>query len=136
VKKRKTFQRECIRQSIEMAQRPLSINEIYGVAKKEAPKLGIATVYRSIRALEEEGLVNRVDLPGRESRWELERNKHHHHFLCLNCDRLFEVEGCPGNLKHLLPKGYVLESHDILLSGQCKECSSNKFGASSPSVPS
>jgi Fur family ferric uptake transcriptional regulator len=69
-----------------------------------------------------EGDIVSVDLPGHAPRWELGPQRHHHHFLCLSCDRLFEVPGCLGGLRRLLPEGYTLEEHDILLRGRCKAC--------------
>ena len=42
--------------------------------------LGIATVYRNIRSLTEEGELSEVKLPGENPRFELAGHQHHHHF--------------------------------------------------------
>jgi len=104
------------------AGRPLSTAEIFTAVKRQIPRLGIATVYRAIKGFLEDGGIRQVDLPGQPSRWELAGKAHHHHFLCGDCNRLFEIQGCPGDLSHLLPKGYALESHNILLAGKCRDC--------------
>jgi Fur family ferric uptake transcriptional regulator len=93
------------------------------MAQRMVSGLGIATVYRNLKALQKDGSVVAVDLPGQPPRWEISPESHHHHFLCNKCDKLFEINACPDDLKHLLPDGYTLESHDILLRGQCKGCS-------------
>jgi Fur family transcriptional regulator, ferric uptake regulator len=121
--KRNTSQRDAIRQVIVRADRPLSTDEIFEMARSKVPGLGIATVYRTLKSLKEEGAVREVDLPGQPSRWEMSKKDHHHHFLCRSCDKLFEIEGCPGDLGNLLPPGYALEAHNILLEGKCRDCS-------------
>ena len=120
--RRDTRQREAIRKALVGASRPLSVNEIFELAQSEAKGLGIATVYRNLKALQSEGLIVQVELPGQPPRWEVAPKVHHHYFLCRTCDKLFEIHGCPEGLKHLLPEGYTLEEHDILLHGQCDVC--------------
>lgn len=119
---RKTQQRDAIRCAFEDADRPLSPEEILTAARRQAPRLGIATVYRNVRSLVEEGWLHTVDLPGAPSRYELAGKHHHHHFHCRSCDRVYEVDDCPGSLKNLLPNGYQLESHEIILYGLCRAC--------------
>jgi Fur family ferric uptake transcriptional regulator len=120
--KRNTSQRDAIRHVIIQADRPLSTGEIFDLARDRIPRLGIATVYRTLKSLKEEGSIREVDLPGQSSRWELANKDHHHHFLCRTCDKLFEIEGCPGDLGNLLPPGYAMEEHSILLEGKCRDC--------------
>ena len=120
--RRKTQQRQAILQAIEAADRPLSPREILDAAKGEVPGLGIATVYRNIRNLVEQGALHAVELPGVPNRYEAAGKHHHHHFHCRGCDRVFEVEDCPGSLKQLTPSGFALESHEIILYGLCEGC--------------
>jgi Fur family ferric uptake transcriptional regulator len=124
---RVTQQGSAIRHVLKKIGRPLSPREIFDTAQREVSGLGIATVYRNLKALQKEGLVNTVELPGQPPRWELTADRHHHHFLCTSCDKLYEINACPENLQHLLPEGYTLEEHDILLRGLCSECSKNSL---------
>jgi Fur family transcriptional regulator, ferric uptake regulator len=119
---RDTQQKEAIRLAFIRAGRPLSVEEILRYARNEVAGLGIATVYRNLKALQEEKFIKTVDLPGQTSRWEIAPDVHHHHFLCQTCGKLFEIHGCPADLSHLVPEGYILEEHDILLRGRCKNC--------------
>jgi Fur family ferric uptake transcriptional regulator len=120
--RRNTRQREAIRSAVEAAGRPLSPNEVLESAQKTVPALGIATVYRNLRMLQEEGEVVAVELPGDGVRYELSGLHHHHHFSCTACGRVFDVEGCPGNLDKLVPSGFQLERHEVLMFGRCAEC--------------
>ncbi len=117
-----TQQREAIHHALAGAGRPLSVEEVWKSARREVSGLGIATVYRNLKALYREGEITQVDLPGQPPRWEQRPESHHHHFLCTTCDRLYEVNGCPEGLQSILPDGYTLEKHDILLRGQCDAC--------------
>ncbi len=119
---RNTSQREAIQQSLETAVRPLSPEEILEAAREQVPGLGIATVYRNIRRMVEEGQLHPVQLPDEPARYEPAGKGHHHHFRCRKCERVFDVEGCPGSLKEMLPEGFQLESHEITLFGLCKHC--------------
>jgi Fur family transcriptional regulator, ferric uptake regulator len=123
---RNTQQGSAIRQALEKAGRPLSAQEILINSQEKVPGLGIATVYRNLKSLQDDGSVVAVELPGQPPRWELAPAKHHHHFLCNTCDKLFEVNACPADLQHLLPAGYTLEEHDILLRGICNNCAASK----------
>jgi len=131
--RRDTPQREAIRGALVDAGRPLSVSELFKLAHNKIAGLGIATIYRNLKALQLEGRVVQVALPGQPPRWEVSLEGHHHHFLCRMCDRLFEVYSCPEDIKRLLPKGYVLEKHDILLSGQCDACATKSNKAANPS---
>ncbi len=119
---RDTRQREAIRRTLAEARRPLSVSELYELAQAKVAHLGMATVYRNLKSLQAGAEVVRVELPGRPPRWELAPGSHHHHFLCRTCNRLYEIESCPADLQRLLPRGYILEEHDILLRGQCQTC--------------
>ena len=119
---RKTQQRDAIRQALEAAGRPLSPQAILEAARDEVPGLGVATVYRNIKSLLEEGWLQTVDLPGAPSGYELANKDHHHHFHCQACDRVFEIEDCPGDIRGLTPDGFRLEAHEIILYGTCDTC--------------
>jgi len=117
---RNTSQRRAIRQAIEDAGRPLDANEVLEAAEVEG--LGLATVYRTLKLGVEEGWLTPVELPNAPARYEMAGKQHHHHFECTKCQRVFEVEGCPGNLKPLVPAGFTLEDHEVILYGRCDQC--------------
>ncbi len=95
--------------------------EILLAARRAAPRLGIATVYRNIRALVELGELQPLSLPGQTPRYELVGH-HHHHFVCRACERVFPMSACPGNLSQLAPPAFVVEDHELTLYGRCAQC--------------
>jgi Fur family ferric uptake transcriptional regulator len=81
-------------------------------------------VYRSIRALLEEGWLTAVDVPGRTSLYERAGKEHHHHFECSQCRRVYELDGCASEIRGELPAGFVASGHDVTIYGACASCSS------------
>lgn len=119
---RDTQQRRAIRSAIERADRPLSPREVLDQAQPQSPGLGIATVYRTLKSGVEAGWLQPVELPGEPPRYEPTGKQHHHHFHCRRCDRVYEIEGCLDDLRHLTPPGFALEAHEIVLYGRCADC--------------
>lgn len=119
---RDTRQRRAIREEIERADRPLTPAEIHVGARSSVEGLGLATVYRTLRILADEGVITEVQVPGEAPRYEMADKAHHHHFYCRQCERVFEVEGCPGDLAALTPAGFELDGHELLLFGTCAGC--------------
>ena len=128
VQRRRTRQRAAIRSVLEAARRPLSVSEILELARRQVRGLGIATVYRAVGALLEEGFLTAVEISGEAPRYEVAGRGHHHHFRCRRCHRVFEVQGCVPEVERLSPAGFVLEEHEILLSGLCSECAERRRG--------
>jgi Fur family ferric uptake transcriptional regulator len=120
---RQTRQRQAIRRVFEDAQRPLGANEVLEAAGAHAPGLGIATVYRALKRLVEEGFLDSVELPGEAPRYEPAGKQHHDHFRCRRCARVFEVE-CSVRLPKL--RGFVVEDHEVVLAGLCPQCASGR----------
>lgn len=119
---RETQQRRAIREALTRAGRPLTPHEVLQEAQDDAPSLGIATVYRNLKALVEEHWLKTVELPGDPPRYELADIGHHHHFHCNGCGKVYDIEGCVGHLSSIVPKDFKLEGHEITLYGRCPAC--------------
>jgi Fur family ferric uptake transcriptional regulator len=121
---RQTKQRNTIIKALLSAEGPLTIDEIHERASAKVSGLGIATVYRTIKALKEKEQVAVVELPGEEPRYEPVGRGHHHHFRCLSCDQTFDLEICPVGIPQgtTLPGGYKVEDHSLTLYGRCHVC--------------
>ena len=122
--RRDTSQQRAIRDAIASAGRPLSVHEIHETALNEVPTLGLRTVYRVISRLLEDEEIAPVGVPGQPARYEPASvaATHHHHFRCEACDKVFDVDACPGGLDRMLPPGFTLTGHELSLWGRCPEC--------------
>jgi len=120
---RSTRQRTAIRAAIQRSGQPLLAQEVLELAQSAVTGLGLATVYRNLKAMVDDGELRLVLLPGENPRYELAEHAHHHHFLCRGCQRVFDVPDCPGDLRTLAPKGFLVEDHEVTLYGRCIDCS-------------
>ena len=119
---RNTQQKDAIRSAFEKADRPLSPDEVLATAAKKVRQLSIATVYRNIGSMVEDGLLATVEIPGQPSRYEIAGKAHHHHFQCDQCGKLYELEGCLIQDKPRLPRGFRSTRHEVFFYGACSSC--------------
>jgi len=131
VPKRKTKQRELIRSALSSADGPLSPSEILELSKEDCPSISLATVYRALKSLLKDEEVVSVPVPGEPDRYETAHcaHRHHHHFHCDGCGKVYHIEGCPEGLRALVPKGFTMMRHEIMLYGNCDWCK-NEFRSS------
>jgi Fur family ferric uptake transcriptional regulator len=119
---RNTKQKRAIREALQGAGRPLSTEEVFEAAQREIDGLGLATVYRSIRALLDGGWLASVEVPGKGTLYELAGKAHHHHFSCTDCGRVYELDGCDSDVAVRLPTGFRATRHEITIYGTCPGC--------------
>lgn len=126
---RATRQRDVISRVLDHAEGPLTVGDVLEQAKSDLPTLGIATVYRTLKLLTEQGRIHPVVLDG-ETLYEASGKGHHHHFSCNRCGRVFTLHTCPVSLPKgtALAGGFIVQSHEVTLYGLCPECAA-KNGA-------
>ncbi len=123
--KRQTVQRKAIIESFSKATGPLTPQEVLEHTKKTQPRLGLATVYRTLKLLEQENQIVAVHIPSESARYELKRNDHHHHFCCQACETVYDLEvNCPivKLTDTSLPGGFAITNHDLTFYGLCPAC--------------
>jgi Fur family transcriptional regulator, ferric uptake regulator len=119
---RKTQQRDAIRQVFLQHTRPLRITEVIAYGRESAPTLDQATVYRNLKRLVAEGWLLRLTHPDLGTLYERAGKDHHHHFHCRKCDQVLELPGCGLKDGRLAPRGFVVQDHEVFLSGVCADC--------------
>jgi Fur family ferric uptake transcriptional regulator len=117
--KRKTKQKDAIRKVLEDSTRAFTVPEIHEEAMSDVPNIGIATVYRQVGIMADEGMLKVVKLPGDPLRFEWADKKDHHHFKCNDCGKVYDVDCKPGVYDDILPKSFKLRSHDLFMYGNC-----------------
>lgn len=129
---RNTRQREVVQRLLQQAEGPLSAPELHRRAAQELPALGIATVYRTLKLLQEQRVAHAVLLDG-ETLYEASGRGHHHHFACRNCQKVFTLRACPLPLPAgtVMEGGYVVEAHEVTLYGLCPNCAAQRGAANS-----
>jgi Fur family transcriptional regulator, ferric uptake regulator len=122
---RRTRQRESVRSAIESATRPLRADEVLLLARHHVPELGLATVYRTLKLLVDEGELTEVKLRSGATRYEPVQREHDSYFLCDGCSRAFPVEAAVAN-ELALPDGFQMRRREVTLLGTCPSCSESE----------
>mgnify|MGYP001586180180 FL=1 len=104
----------------------LTANELYRIVQKKYPKVGFATIYRTLKLLCECGLCRELKFEDGTTRYEhLYGHQHHDHLICIKCGRFVEVVDPEiERLQERLVKlhGFYPERHHMELYGVCKRC--------------
>ena len=109
---------------------------MYREVRKVNPRVGYATVYRTIKLLKECGLADEQHFADGQTRYEsaTRDDQHHDHILCDRCGKI--VEFADDVLERLQEEiavrlGFVLARHRMELYGICREC---REGVRAPGV--
>jgi Fur family ferric uptake transcriptional regulator len=122
-----TSQRDDIARLFFSLPHHISIEELYGEVKKVNPRVGYATVYRTLRLLKECSLAVERHFNDGEARYEPaeDEKRHHDHFICERCARIVEfTSGEIESLQEAVARklGFVITRHRLELYGICRQC--------------
>lgn len=124
---RLTDQRLAILSHLLEADRHLSEDDIYIALKSRG--IGKTTVFRTMKMLEDCGLVDPVMDSKGEVRYEVNRERpHHDHLICTGCNRITEIqwpEVEKTQEKVCRALGFKISRHRHEIFGLCKECQAN-----------
>ena len=122
-----TAQRDDIAKTFFSAEGHLSAEELYGAVKRVNPRVGYATVYRTLKLLKETGLAAERHFDDGQARYEAgeEETQHHDHVICERCGKIVEfasqeLEKLQDRIARFL--GFVVSRHRMELYGVCAEC--------------
>ena len=99
--------------------------EIYEAVRRVRPRIGLATVYRILHQLTEQGLIKAI---GRESECRYDaRIQRHDHAICTECGALLDIPiniVLPDETLRLAAQaaGVALDSHEVRIYGRCLSC--------------
>jgi Fur family transcriptional regulator, ferric uptake regulator len=105
----------------------VTATEIHHRLRAAGREVGIASVYRILELLVEQGLVQKIDLGGGRAHFEAAQrgHGHHHHLVCTECGRVepFADDDLERALERIETQaGYRVATHDVLLRGSCDDC--------------
>lgn len=125
---RSTDQRRLIVDTFFHADNHVSIEELLAQVRAKDPRVGYATVYRTLKLLTECGVANERRFGDGLTRYELADDaSHHDHLICVECGDITEFE--EPRIEELQEKiakkyGFELRSHKHELYGLCAKCKS------------
>jgi Fe2+ or Zn2+ uptake regulation protein len=98
--------------------------DIYEDLKKNQPSLSKTTIYNTVEKLKEEGVIQALDISG-ETRYDIKKNLHHH-FLCIVCGKIIDIDLPCQNIEKITRQGYTIKEVHGYFKGICKECKKKK----------
>lgn len=130
---RLTGPRKAVLDAIGAEAAPFTVEELCAAV----PGVGRATVFRTVRLLQELDVVCRLPLEDGSVRYQLSAGDHHHHLICSNCGRVSEFND-PA-LDRLIQEnahdaGFRLDGHSLELYGRCADCAPHPQAPSPPAA--
>lgn len=116
--------RERILQCLLNTKEHPSAERIYSQLKGEIPSLSLATVYRNLKNLKEEGLVRSVGIVDGEERFDADTSPHTH-MICIKCGRVIDAEHIilPESFCRSVENiGFSVIRAELTVSGICAQC--------------
>ena len=115
----------------------ISVEELYNRVKRVNPRIGYATVYRTMKLLTECGLAIERHFRDGEARYESSEGQHHDHLICERCAKIVEfeedrIEALQAEVARRL--GFRFTGHKMELYGLCPACQ-KKGGVAAPRFP-
>jgi Fur family transcriptional regulator, ferric uptake regulator len=119
-----TGQRRVIARVLSEAEDHPDVEELYRRAAALDARISIATVYRTVRLLEEHGILERRDFGGGRARYEPTEHGRHYHLIDVDTGRVIEFEDAEHErlMQAIAARlGFDLVSHRLELFGRRRE---------------
>ncbi len=109
----------------------ITVEELYEKVKKQNPKIGYATVYRTLKLFKECALAFERNFGDGKTRYEPVKfeGEHHDHLICIGCGRIIEFEN--PDIEHSSREvarlnDFKVINHKLELYGYCSTCTRKK----------
>lgn len=113
-----TSQRRTIAKILSESDDHPDVELLYQRTQKVDPKIGMATVYRTVRLFEEAGVINKHDFGDGRARYEETDDDHHDHLIDMKSGKVIEFTNDEiEKLQHMVAEklGYQLIGHKLEL---------------------
>ena len=125
---RVTPQRIAVYQYLDEHRTHAQADTIYETLVRQYPSFSRTTIYNSIRALEEGGLIQPVIIDGTVIRYDANTNMHGH-FKCTDCGMVYDVMDSPELAVPPSLQKFDTQSCVMNFYGKCPECRVKKSDA-------
>ena len=98
------------------------VDEIFNRAIKVDKKISVATVYRTVKLLEEHGIIEKHEFKAGKARYEVSTENHHDHLIDINSGEIIEfIDDEIEKLKKKIANKHGYELIDHRLELYCKK---------------
>lgn len=133
---KKTHQKDLILETFLCNEGHLSVEDIYSLVKKKDRKVGIVTVFRTLKSLTACGIAREITLGDGLTRFEhCYHHPHHHHIVCTECQKVIEfmspdLEGVQEEVVRRYD--FHPSNQRIQIYGICRDCRENRPAVEAP----
>ncbi len=124
-----TRQRELIARAFFATNTHISAEALYRRVSGRDHRIGLVTVYRTLKLLKEAGLAHERQFgEGRALFEHASSERHHDHMICTDCGKITEFENCEIEaLQEQVARrfAFTLQYHKLELYGFCRDCKAN-----------
>ena len=124
--KRQTWQREAVRDALSTSEGFVSAQSLHSSLRETGSSIGLATVYRALADLAEEGEADSLQQEGESLYRACTPGSHHHHLICRNCGLTVEIEADEVEewaRTIATQHGFTQPNHIVDVFGLCAACS-------------
>lgn len=118
---RPSAQRIAVLSAIANSGRHPSADEIFRLVVKLYPSLSRTTVYNSLHALAQAGLIRELDIESGTCHYDLALQPVHSHFMCRQCGQIFDM-ALPEGVADSHSQGFIVDQVDVIYRGTCPQC--------------
>ena len=128
-----TAQRDRIAETVFGSEEHLSVEAIARRLRERGPRVGVATIYRTLGLLVSAGLVREHEFGEGFRRFEPAGGEDAHgHLICVRCGRVVEFEN--ERLERMLPvvadeHAFQHRRHRVEIFGTCRDCLQRELGS-------
>lgn len=121
-----TRQREIILEEFLRSGAHLSTEDLYLRLREQHPRIGYATVHRTLKLFAECGIAEPRQFGDGQTRYESSAGEEHHdHLICLDCGTIVEfgnpqIEALQDSVAR--EHGFHIVRHRLELYGHCRKC--------------
>jgi len=118
-----TEQRKTLARLFTEEDKSYSPKDVYDYMEQHYPGLSFDTVYRNLRMLHDLGVLEQFMLEeGVKFKLNCAADQHHHHLICLDCEKTISFDYCPMPEIPNLPEPFRIVTHKFELYGYCQTC--------------
>jgi Fur family transcriptional regulator, ferric uptake regulator len=134
--RRPTRQRAAVTQLLGQVEGFHSAQELHAMLRDRGEQVGLATVYRALQALAEDGEVDVLRHDEGEAVYRrCGTTRHHHHLVCRSCGRTVELddETVEAWARDVAGRhGFVAVDHVVEIVGTCSACAAVTTAQAAP----
>ncbi|MFD1720531.1 Fur family transcriptional regulator [Amnibacterium endophyticum] len=123
--KRRTWQRTAVREALAEREHFVSAQSLHSQLREGGSPIGLATVYRALADLAEEGEADSLQAEGEQLYRACTSPGHHHHLICRSCGRTVEIEADDIEewaARTAAAHGFRDPQHVVDVFGTCEAC--------------